>query len=159
MTDICILPLAHLIVVKMKVPEKCDAMPMFRIGRRPVLLFSLMTLSVTGAASVLADSIHVFTFGRFLQGICSPVIVAIQNIFLEQCVQQFILKYSTFIIESLKRDHPSSSFPPPFPSSPKQLLHLSQKQILTNTQPNTPLLSKTTLSLLNALLYFSSTCD
>uniref|UniRef100_A0A0M3HRM4 MFS domain-containing protein n=1 Tax=Ascaris lumbricoides TaxID=6252 RepID=A0A0M3HRM4_ASCLU len=68
-----------------------------RIGRRPVLLFSLMTLSVTGAASVLADSIHVFTFGRFLQGICSPGICLVVWVLGYECIPMSLRGCATLI--------------------------------------------------------------
>ncbi|VDM96124.1 unnamed protein product [Thelazia callipaeda] len=43
-----------------------------RYGRRPVLVFSLLALGITGLLCALANSITMFAVCRLLQGICSP---------------------------------------------------------------------------------------
>ncbi|KHN76207.1 Putative transporter [Toxocara canis] len=68
-----------------------------RIGRRPVLLLSLMTLAIVGSASVLAESIHLFTFGRFLQGICSPGICLVVWVLGYECIPITLRGYATLI--------------------------------------------------------------
>ncbi|VDK44831.1 unnamed protein product [Anisakis simplex] len=43
-----------------------------KYGRRPVLIFSLIGLTLAGFISVFANNVHVVTLGRLLQGACAP---------------------------------------------------------------------------------------
>lgn len=68
-----------------------------RIGRKPVLIFSLLTLGITGSASLLAESIHVLTFGRFLQGICTPGVILVVWVLGYECIPISLRGYATLI--------------------------------------------------------------
>uniref|UniRef100_A0A1I7VCL9 MFS domain-containing protein n=1 Tax=Loa loa TaxID=7209 RepID=A0A1I7VCL9_LOALO len=48
-----------------------------KIGRRPVLISSLLLLGIFGALTSLAESIRTFIIGRFIQGFCSPGVLLV----------------------------------------------------------------------------------
>uniref|UniRef100_A0A183EU59 MFS domain-containing protein n=1 Tax=Gongylonema pulchrum TaxID=637853 RepID=A0A183EU59_9BILA len=74
-----------------------------KIGRRPILISSLLILGITGSLSALASGIISLTLGRFVQGICSPVCALMNFSDKSDCKWMFFIQEKKCIHKTLLR--------------------------------------------------------
>ncbi|MFH4974803.1 hypothetical protein AB6A40_001512 [Gnathostoma spinigerum] len=68
-----------------------------RSGRRPVLIASLLLLGTLGILTALSPTLNMITFGRFLQGICSPGVSLVGWVLAFESIPSSLRGFTTFV--------------------------------------------------------------